>query len=386
MKITKFILLFLLLPVSVISTAQQKYYYPPKGDWEFKSATAFGIDTAKLRQAIEFAGSNEYQGSRDLRQSILKGFEREPYHEITGRTKKRGGPAGIILKNGYMIAKWGDTKRVDMTFSVTKSYLSTVAGLALDKQLILSINDKVRDYVWDHTFDGEHNAEITWEHLLNQSSDWSGQLWGGYDWADRPPREGGIDDWKLRELNEPGSKFEYNDVRVNVLAYSLLQVWRKPLPVVLKEKIMDPIGASTTWRWYGYDNSWTTIDGVRVQSVSGGGHSGGGLFINTEDHARFGLLFLGGGRWGDLQLISKEWITKATSPSPANENYGFMWWLNPNGTNSGMNTITNNAFYAAGFGGNYIIVEPDYDLVIVVRWLDPARTNDFVKMILDLMR
>ena len=74
---------------------------------------------------------------------------------------------------------------------------------------------------------------------MTQSSDWSGTLFGMRDWADRPPKEGGIDDWKYRELHEPGTKYEYNDVRVNVLAYSLLQVWRKPLPMVLKEKIIN---------------------------------------------------------------------------------------------------------------------------------------------------
>jgi hypothetical protein len=51
-----------------------------------------------------------------------------------------------------------------------------------------------------------------------QSSDWSGTLFGMQDWADRPPREGGIDEWKSRELREPGTVFEYNDVRVNVVA------------------------------------------------------------------------------------------------------------------------------------------------------------------------
>jgi len=153
------------------------------------------------------------------------------------------------------------------------------------------------DYVWDGTFEGEHNGEISWEHLLNQSSDWSGSLFDMPDWADRPPAKGGIVDWKYRELHEPGTHYKYNDVRVNVLAYSLLQVWRKPLPMVLKEEIMDPIGASTTWRWHGYSTSWVNVDGTRVQSVSGGGHSGGGLFINTYDHARFGLLFQRNGQW-----------------------------------------------------------------------------------------
>ncbi len=103
----------------------------------------------------------------------------------------------------------------------------------------------------------------------------------------RPDKNGKLDDWKNRKLYEPGEHYKYNDVRVNLLAYSLLHVWRKPLPVVLKEKIMDPIGASTTWRWYGYDNSFVNIDGIMMQSVSGGGHFGGGLFINTIDQARF---------------------------------------------------------------------------------------------------
>ncbi len=383
----KYKYLVLLLFLGAVASAQQTYYFPEKGaEWESKSPAEFGIDPAELGKAIEFAHSNEYTGSRDLRQAILKGFEREPFHNILGPTKKRGGPAGMILKNGYVIASWGDTKRVDMTFSVTKSYLSTVAGLAREKQLIQSITDPVQDYVWEGAFVGEHNSKITWEHLLHQSSDWSGELWDCYDWADRPPGEGGIDDWEFRELQEPGTSFEYNDVRVNLLAYSLLQVWRKPLPMVLKDHVMDPIGASTTWRWHGYENSWVVMDGTSMQSVSGGGHSGGGVFINTEDHARFGLLYLSQGKWNGKQIISPEWITEATSPSPANENYGYMWWLNPNGTNQGMEAISSNAFYASGFGGNYILIEPDHDLVLVMRWLEPAKSGEFVKMVLDLVK
>ena len=141
-----------------------------------------------------------------------------------------------------------------MTFSVTKSYLSTVAGLAVDRGLIKT-DDITVNCIWDTTFDGAHNQQITWKHLLNQSSDWSGTLRGSHDWADRPPKKGSIDDWKNRNYHIPGTHFEYNDVRVNVLAYSLLQVLRKPLPQILKERIMDPIGATSTWRWYGYNNS-----------------------------------------------------------------------------------------------------------------------------------
>ena len=368
---------YVLITLPVIS---QEYYYPERGgEWKIRTTEEVGINGEELEEAIEFAESNEYSGSRDLRIAILKAFEDEPYHYIAGPTKERGGPAGMILVKGYKVAEWGDTKRVDMTFSVTKSYLSTVAGLAVDKGLILDVHDPVIGYVWDGTFKGEHNKRITWDHLLNQSSDWSGSLFGMYDWADRPPADGGIDEWKSRELNTPGTFFKYNDVRVNVLAYSLLQVWRKPLPYILKSEIMDPIGASTTWRWYGYENSWVNVDGNKVQSVSGGGHSGGGIFISTEDHARFGLLFLSDGKWNGEQLISEEWIESVRKPSQANESYGYMWWLN-RGQRS-WEGVSESVYYAAGFGGNYIVIDKESDLVIVTRWLEPSKIGEFVKKI-----
>jgi CubicO group peptidase (beta-lactamase class C family) len=375
---------FLLLFLWSTFLLGQRYFPPSHGAWEKKEPKEFKINSKKLESAIDFAMENEYSGSRDLRIAILKGFAHEPYHKILGPTKKRGGPAGLILKNGYQIASWGDIKRVDMTFSVTKSYLSTVAGLAVDQNLI-STKEKVSTTVWETTFDGSHNQQITWEHLLNQSSDWSGTLWGGHDWADRPPKEGSIDDWKNRDFYTPGTRFEYNDVRVNLLAYSLLQVWRKPLPQVLKEHIMDPIGASTTWRWFGYDNSWTDLDGHHVQSVSGGGHSGGGIFINALDHARFGLLFLNKGAWNGKQLISQDWIEKATASSPAQVNYGYMWWLNKKETSRFWEGVPENVFYAAGFGGNFIVIVPDEELVIVTRWLEPSQIGSFVKGVLDAL-
>lgn len=270
-----------------------------------------------------------------------------------------------------------------MTFSVAKSYLSTVAGLALDEGLIHTIDDKAVKYLWDDTFDGVHNAKISWKHLLTQSSDWYGQQFGLYDWADRPPREGGIDEWRSRQLHEPGTHYKYNDVRVNVLAYSLLQVWRKPLPIVLKEKIMDPIGASTTWRWHGYENSFVNVDGLQMQSVSGGGHFGGGMFINTYDHARFGLLFLRQGKWKDKQLISSDWVKSVQKPSEAFDSYGYMWW---NNSNEGWKGVPKHIYYAAGFGGNYIIVDEKNDLLVVTRWMDDAKVAEFMQLILESLK
>jgi CubicO group peptidase (beta-lactamase class C family) len=267
-----------------------------------------------------------------------------------------------------------------MTFSVTKSFLSTTALIALKENIIRNSNDTVSGYIWDGTFDGPHNSQITWKHLLQQNSDWSGELWESHDWADRPSASGNIDSWKSRKLNEPGTFFKYNDVRVNVLAYSLLQVFRKPLPTVLKEHIMDPIGASHSWRWFGYDNSWTTIDGYKMQSVSGGGHSGGGMFINTQDMARFGLLFMNNGVWDDKKLLEKDLIKEALIPSTSNTNYGYMWWLNAEGDRH-MKGLDKDIFYAAGFGGNFIIIDLKQSLVIVTRWLEPSKLEEFLNLI-----
>nr|WP_293303420.1 serine hydrolase [Allomuricauda sp.] len=374
-------LTFLISLLGYAPIMAQDFFFPERNQpWKTANKNQFKYDVQHLEKAVDFAKANEYSESRDLRRAILKGFEREPFHEILGPTKKRGGPAGMILKDGYVLASWGDTKRVDMTFSVTKSFLSTVAGLAEDAGLIQDTKDKVAHYVWDGTFDGEHNAKITWEHLLQQNSDWSGELWGLKDWADRPPNEGGLDDWKFRKLNEPGTVMEYNDVRVNVLAYSLTNVWRKPLPMVLKERLMDKIGATTTWRWYGYDHAWTEIDGLQMKSVTGGGHSGAGLFISTEDMARFGMVFLNHGKWDRELLISQEWIKKATQPSVPNVNYGYMWWLNQKGLRH-WEGVPEHLFYAAGFGGNFIVVDQKNGLLMVTRWLEPSKIGEFVKQV-----
>lgn len=373
-----FISIFLLGFVFTGTLKAQSIYFPDK-NWESKSPSELGFDATQLVDAVDYARQNDNRVQRDLRLAILQAFSREPYHEIVGPTRDRGNPAGMVIKDGYIAASWGDLYRVDMTFSVTKSYLSTVAGLAVQDGLIRDVHDKVKDYVWDGTFDGDHNGKITWHHLLNQSSDWTGSLAGIYDWADRPPREGGIDDWRNRDLNEPGTVYKYNDVRVNVLAYSLLHVLRKPLPIVLKERVMDPIGASSTWRWFGYDNAEVLIDGLQMQSVSGGGHHGGGLFINSYDQARFGLLFARKGNWNGNQLISDVWVSKSVAPSEANTEYGYMWWTLKGDTK--WPNVPDHVYYAAGFGGNYIIVDEKNDMVIVLRWIDNGALPEFVSRI-----
>ncbi len=359
----------------------QLYYPGPGNDWERRQPQEVGMDPRLLAEAIAFAQANESSEPRDLELNHYTTFGREPYGEAIGPFKPRGDQTGIVLRYGYLVAEWGEPYRVDMTFSVTKSFLSTVVGLAWDRGLIRSLDDKVRDYVWTGEFDSEHNSKITWDHLLRQTSDWEGTLWGKPDWADRPPADQPLTEYIKRRRNEPGTFYKYNDVRVNLLAYAALQVWRRPLPQVLKEYVMDPIGASTTWRWYGYDNSWVNIDGEMMQSVSGGGHWGGGMWISARDQARFGLLTLRRGRWKDRQIISEKWVELALTPTPVQPGYGFMNWFLNTGRQM-LPSAPENSFCHRGAGANVICCIPDYDLVIVARWIRANQVEGLVRRVL----
>ncbi|MBM3312285.1 MAG: serine hydrolase, partial [Candidatus Aminicenantes bacterium] len=245
--------------LSIPSSAQT--YFPGRwDDWASRKPEEAGMDPRLVERAVAFAIENQIKGTKDLAAVIWSNWGREPGFRILGPTQNRADTNGMIIRHGYIIAEWGDTRRADMTFSVTKSFLSTLAGLALDNGLIRDLGDPVKMYVQDGKFDSVHNAKITWQHLLQQTSDWEGTLFGTPDWADRPVPPDKPELWQRRPLNEPGTHFKYNDVRVNLLAYGLLQVWRRPLPQVLREAIMDPLGASPTWRWHGYDNSWVLVD------------------------------------------------------------------------------------------------------------------------------
>lgn len=354
-------------------------YVPAAGDaWQSRAPDELGIDPGALQEAVDYTLSHETSLPEEPGPWLRERFGDDPHQQIVGPTRPRGGVNGIVLKDGYIVAEWGHTDRVDMTFSVTKSYLSTVAGLAVADGRIADVDDRVGDAVRDGTFADPHNAPITWRHLLTQTSEWTGTLFEKPDLADR--REG-----VEREIREPGAFWEYNDVRVNLLAFSLLQLWRRPLPRVLRERVMEPIGASPTWRWNGYRTSWAELDGLLMQSVSGGGHWGGGLFISTRDHARFGLLILREGRWGDRQLLPASWIEEATTPVEIKPDYGYMWWLNTN--RELFPAAPESSFFALGAGStNVIWVNPEHDLVTVTRWVDgPEHVNGFIRRVVEAL-
>ena len=340
--------------------APNSSYYPPPGEWARKKPAEVGMDAAKLDEAVAFMKSHEANQSRDFSdQEIIFG-------KLLGSVPtERAATNGLIIRHGYIVAEFGDTTKADPTYSVAKSMLSTVAGIALQRGLIPGLDDPVVNVVEDGGYESPHNRLVTWRHHLQQESEWEGEMWGKN--ANFIGKEAfGNGEMKPRPIEAPGTHYEYNDVRINRFSLSMLRLFKKPIPDVFRDEVMIPIGASNAWKWVPYTNSYVTIDGKRMASVSGGTRWGGGVWINSYDMARFGLLWLRNGKWGDKQIIPESYVKLATTASAHGPDYGFLWWLNTKG--SQWPDSPKNSYEARGNGGNIIHIDPTNDLVVVWRW------------------
>lgn len=334
-------------------------YYPPAGSWEKKTPAELGMDPTRLAEAVAFAQSRE-----STREIDFSDQERIFGSLLGSVPTKRATTNGLVIYKGYVVAEFGDTTWVDPTYSVAKSMLASVAGLAVRDGKI-AVADPVAKTVRDGGYDSPRNSQVTWKMHLQQETEWEGEMWGKkHDFVGKEAF--GEGERKPRELQRPGTHYEYNDVRINRLGLSLLRVFGKPVPEVFRDEIMDVIGASNAWKWVPYHNSYVDIGGRRLPSVSGGTRWGGGVWIHSWDMARFGYLWLRGGKWGDRQVLPPAFVKEAVSPSAHGPDYGYLWWLNTNGKNyPGLPT---NAYGARGAGSNTITISPDHDLVVVWRW------------------
>ncbi len=343
-----------------------------------------GFDPGRLRAAIAFHEAHETAWPRSMvlpdgRYIGTASIGDRPEHAaVIGPIRPRGGVNGLILRGGRLAAEWGDTRRADMTFSVSKNYLAVLAGLAHADGLIPDLDEPVAASVPGPWFAGAHNAAVTWRHLLQLTSEWSGTLWGKPDSADHG-RVVGVDTptpgkGEARSLAAPGTHFEYNDVRVNLLAACLTHRFARALPDVLRERVMAPVGASADWAWHGYEGANVHVGGRAIPFVSGGGHWGGGMFIGSRDLARLGTLMLRDGTWEGRSVLPPGWVRTMTTPSPCNPHYGMLWWLN-GGSSPRFPGAPADSVFALGAGTNIIWIAPSLDLVAVLRWVDAAHLD-----------
>jgi CubicO group peptidase (beta-lactamase class C family) len=335
------------------------------------------FDQDALNAALAFAEAQESPFPRDLRTHLEAGyFEPAPHNAIIGPIFPRGAPNGLVLRRGERVGGYGDTRQADMTFSAAKSYLSLLAGIAWADRLIPDLDQPVRQTVRDGGFESDQNAGITWRHLLTNTSEWEGELFGKSDVIDHGrdlAREGSGPKGVARPRHAPGTHWEYNDVRVNRLSLSLLRLFRRPLPEVFAERIAGPIGCSRDWVWYAYDNALVEVDGRRLPSVPGGTHWGAGMRIHAEDQARIGELVRNRGAWGGRQVIPAEWLDWSLAPCPLNPSYGFLWWLNGAGR---WPEAPRDSVFAMGAGGNVTWIWPEGEVVAVLRWVHPDAVGE----------
>ncbi|HTK00588.1 MAG TPA: serine hydrolase [Bordetella sp.] len=340
-----------------------------------------------MQQAIQFA--DEHESAWDRSVDGVWGVHQNdpaPWNRLLGPVHDRGPVSGTVVVDGKTLASWGEPLRADLTFSVAKMYLALLAGVAHDRGLLPDLDETVHTRVPGIGFDVGQNAEITWRHLLQQTSEWEGERFGVPDQVDRyravtfgdPP---GGKKGDARPLRKPGTYWEYNDVRINQLSFALLHLFRRPLPEIFREAITRPVGASENWQWVGYDNAWVEIDGKRMQSVPGGSHWGGGMSLSSVDQALIGRMLVDGGKANGKQVLSAEWIQAMRTPCAIAPYYGFLIWLNHE--RRVFPSVPASSFFGVGAGSSFTWVEPERRMVAVVRWLDSAYADAFFGKVLE---
>ena len=336
-----------------------------------------------MQAAIDFINRCESPWSRDTSPPWgIHDADRAPFNRLFGPVHARGGVAGVVFHRGKLVASWGEVQRSDLTFSVAKTYLALLAGLAFDDGLLPDVHEPVVLRCPGIGFEGERHSRISWHHLLQQTSEWEGSCLGipeqvdRYRWLKYQP--GAADGRKgdARPLGEPGSRFEYNDVRINQLSLALLHLWQRPLPEVFMERILRPLGCTDLFQWQGYEQGWTQVNGRQMMSVPGGSHWGGGVSISAMDQARIGSMLLHNGQADGRKVLSANWIARMQQPGDLAPYYGYLVWLNQTGQL--FPAAPGSSWFALGAGSSLTWIDSGHQLVCVLRWIDAEKTNDCI--------
>lgn len=333
------------------------------------------------KEVVDYAQAHETEWSRDPRTDPdhwgIHLADPPPWNRLLGPVFARGGPSGTVWQGGREVVRWGDPTRADLTFSIAKTYLALLAGVAFDAGLLPDPQQPVRLALPGIGFDDEHNAAVTWQQLLQQTSEWSGSCFGIPDQVDHfrrlgfePPLAPGQSvspKGTRRTLHAPGTFWEYNDVRINQLSLALAHLFKRALPDVFRESIAQPLALSDDWSWHGYDTSWITLGSEQVQSVPGGSHWGGGVRISAQDQAGIARMMLAGGTVSGRQILSATWLDMMRAPCAIAPWYGYLLWLNTD--RAYRPSAPASASFAVGAGSSVIAHLPDEDTVVVTRWI-----------------
>jgi len=300
---------------------QRASSHAPDDNWGLSTPEAQGVDSRKL---LEMFQDIKAKGGSDL-------------HSI------------LIVKNGYLITESYlppyHRETLHNVKSATKSILSALVGIALEKKFLRSLDQKVVEFYPEYVSEPQ-KKEITLRHLLTMTA---GLAWSYDQETASPTSPNDLESWKAVPMREtPGEKFEYNTMLAHMMSAVLTKASGKSTKEFADSFLFGPLGIS--------DIQWT--------KDNKGIHLGGAeLFLKPRDMAKFGLLYLNKGVWNGQQVVPGAWVEESTSPKltiapdvhyAVALKYGYWWWIPGQG------------YQARGYNGQYIIVRPDLKMVVVV--------------------
>jgi len=297
---------------------EEEIYWPTEA-WRVATPAKQGMDAALLQQMLDAIDE------RDLNIDSV-----------------------VVVRNGYIVTEkyYSPYKRATLhdTYSITKSVVSALIGIAIQAGYINSVDDPVLDFYPEGTFeyDDALKRSITLEHLLTMSSglEWDfDEMVSSRDWVqsvlDQPM------------YIEPGTEFYYSSGNAHVLSAIIQQASGLNTLDFAQHYLFDPLGISDV-RW--------------LSDLNGIPKGGWGMAMKSRDMAKLGYLYLNQGRWDGRQIIPAEWIKATTEryiqvPEPLEPwdlYMGYLWWLHEDGP-----------YAAHGMKGQFIYVIPESDLVVV---------------------
>ena len=339
------IIVLVVINVLIVATDNvylyKTFYYQTAGIDDYQIFDNRTVSAGTFVPISDASGYNKTKLSEDFR-SLL-----ERYHSIAFLILKNDSVAYEEYWDGYNADSYSNS------FSITKSIVSILTGIAIDEQKIKNIDQKVSDFIPEYK-EGL-NAMLTVRHLLTMSAgfDFSESYSNPFSLTARIYYGNDLDDVvkKIKVTQKPGVIFNYQSISTLVLAFVLRKATGMTLAKYASEKLWKPLGAK-------HDALWSLDNNNGVEKAYCCFNS------NALDFSRIGLLYLHKGMFHDKQIISEEWVNESVQSAPLldengypNDCYGYSWWF--------LNCKGEKVFYAKGILGQYIIVIPSKNIVAV---------------------
>ncbi len=348
-------------------------YWPTKG-WKSCRPEAVGMDSQKLLKAMAYAASPEFET-----QGVA------------------------IIKNGYIIAEsyWNDFKQdtVHVSNSMAKSFSSALIGIAIDKGLISSVDEKLCDYYpsWNCSDSGDLRSRISLRHALTLTTglEWH-EDWTKWDFKTNDALKMAIDGHFITYASqrpgqhEPGTKAIYSTGDPMLLSGVIQKATGMTAFEFADQNLFGPLNIKNI-HWDQDKDGYTA--------------TAWGLYTTVRNYAKFGYLFLRNGQWDGQQIVPEQWVKKSTTSDDAVnmwKYYGYLWHVNlplrlapanltenlknKKGSPVPVEGIPSDGYMAAGVLGQNIIVIPSKDLLIVKvanQKKERIELSKFIKMVID---